>query len=137
MYTLTSSDKSRYLSLQIYALNDELTKEGKEMMKGLVENSEIQDVVIANFVDNFQFILKEMEFIEEIARKFELRIIDLPKELRALKTEDEICEHYIDVFKFNWNEKRYLTKDEINEKRVKHNTIAMEIINRMKKEGKL
>ncbi len=131
MEKLEKEDKARILDLKIYDLMNELYKMGEDLANDINDKFLI-DVVKLNFLDSFNYILLEINFIEEIAEHFNL-VLTTQKYINEIKNLKEDKRFYYFMPNFNWNEQRFFNEKEMEEK----NKIAKEIINRMKLEGKI
>ena len=136
MEKLEKEDKARMLDLKIYDLMNELYKMGKDLANDINKKSYI-DVFKSNFLDDLEYILLELNFIEEIAEKFDL-VLTTQEDINEIKNlkGDERFKHFMPN-NFNWEEQRFYTEEEENILNEKRNKILKGIIKRMKLEGKI
>jgi len=136
MEKLEKEDKARILDLKIYDLMNELYKMGEDLANDINKKSYI-DVFKSNFLDDLEYILLELNFIEEIAEKFDL-VLTTQEDINEIKNlkGDERFKHFMPN-NFNWEEQRFYTEEEENILNEKRNKILKGIIKRMKLEGKI
>ena len=134
-----SKDKSNMLDLKVYDLLNELSKRGEELAKDINEKFLI-DIVKSNFLGDFEYILEELRFIKLVAETFYLNLNTLKhiEELEELnkESEEKIIKNFMPI-NFNWELQRFYTDEEEKIRNKKRNELAIKIIKKMKKEGRI
>jgi hypothetical protein len=134
-----SKDKSNMLDLKVYDLLNELSKRGEELAKDINEKFLI-DIVKSNFLGDFEYILEELKFIKLIGETFYLNLNTLKhiEELEELnkESEEKIIKNFMPI-NFNWELQRFYTDEEEKIRNKKRNELAIKIIKKMKKEGRI
>ena len=134
-----SKDKSNMLDLKVYDLLNELSKRGEELAKDINEKFLI-DIVKSNFLGDFEYILEELKFIKLIGETFYLNLNTLKhiEELEELnkESEEKIIKNFMPI-SFNWELQRFYTDEEEKIRNKKRNELAIKIIKKMKKEGRI
>ncbi|MFA6185549.1 MAG: hypothetical protein WC720_05405 [Candidatus Shapirobacteria bacterium] len=136
-----SKDRARMLDLKVYELLTELNKRGKDTATVIwIDKKELIDVVKSNFIGDFEYILEELRFIKKIAETFYLNLTTIKhiEELEELNTKDfdTIVNKFMPI-NFSVELQRFYTDKEEEIRNMKKNELAIKIINKMKKEGRI
>jgi len=136
-----SKDRARMLDLKVYELLTELNKRGKDTATVIwIDKKELIDVVKSNFIGDFEYILEELRLIKKIAETFYLNLTTIKhiKELEELNTKDfdTIVNKFMPI-NFSVELQRFYTDKEEEIRNMKKNELAIKIINKMKKEGRI
>jgi hypothetical protein len=134
-----SKDKARMLDLKVYELLTELDKRGEDVAI-CIDKKELIDIVKSNFLGDFEYILEELKFIKLIGETFYLNLNTLKhiEELEELnkESEEKIIKNFMPI-SFNWELQRFYTDEEEKIRNKKRNELAIKIIKKMKKEGRI
>jgi len=129
--------KGTFFSLMIFRLNNTLNEKGEWLAKDLVKFPGLIDTCKEDFMDDFEYILTEMLYVNELATKDGIDPANnIPQELVNVYEKggaEAILRKFLPL-EFNYDENRYYTEDEQFENRKRMNKIANDILDELKDE---